>query len=89
MHAGRDIRTKPLAERKQVLRELLRRTLPSILYVEHIVGEGRWLFDQVLALQLEGMVAKRLDSPYRSGVRTADWLKVKRKGAVPAQRFKG
>jgi hypothetical protein len=29
-----------------------------------------------------------LDSPYRSGVRTADWLKVKRKVALPVQRFK-
>jgi len=27
---------------------------------------------------LEGMVAKRLDSIYRSGERTRDWLKIKR-----------
>jgi bifunctional non-homologous end joining protein LigD len=29
------------------------------------------------ALGLEGMVAKRTDSPYRPGVRSNDWLKVK------------
>ncbi|WP_213956724.1 MULTISPECIES: hypothetical protein [unclassified Variovorax] len=39
-------------------------------------------------LNLEGLVAKRLDSVYQSGVRSPDWVKVKRKGAVPAERFK-
>jgi bifunctional non-homologous end joining protein LigD len=28
-------------------------------------------------LGLEGMVAKRTDSPYRPGVRSDDWLKLK------------
>jgi bifunctional non-homologous end joining protein LigD len=47
------------------------------------------LFDQaVMPLQLEGFVAKRKASPYQPGVRSPDWLKVKRKGAVPPERFK-
>ena len=28
-------------------------------------------------MELEGVVAKRLDSPYRPGARSPDWLKVK------------
>jgi bifunctional non-homologous end joining protein LigD len=28
-------------------------------------------------LRLEGIVAKRADAPYRPGVRSADWLKLK------------
>jgi bifunctional non-homologous end joining protein LigD len=30
-----------------------------------------------VSLGLEGMVAKRTDSPYRPGVRSDDWLKLK------------
>ena len=88
VYCGRDVRGKPLVERKTALRRLLRGSLPSLLYVERIVGEGRWLFEHVLTLKLEGMVAKRLDSLYLSGQRTSDWLKVKRQGAVPVERLR-
>ena len=50
--------------------------------------EGEWLYRQALALQLEGIVAKRLDSQYFPGIRTPDWLKIKRPGAVPPERFR-
>ncbi len=40
-------------------------------------GEGRSLFDATLAQGLEGVVAKRLDSPYRPGARSRAWVKVK------------
>jgi bifunctional non-homologous end joining protein LigD len=36
----------------------------------------------------KGFIAKRKASPYQAGVRSPDWLKVKRKGAVPPERFK-
>ncbi len=44
--------------------------------VEQIAEHGEALFDAVGARGLEGMVAKRLGSPYRPGVRSADWRKV-------------
>ena len=56
--------------------------------MQHVVGEGNWLFERVLALELEGIVAKRLDSTYKSGERTREWLKIKRPGAVPPERFR-
>lgn len=40
----------------------------------------------VTACDWEGIVAKRKASTYQPGV--PDWLKVKRKGAVPPERFK-
>jgi bifunctional non-homologous end joining protein LigD len=40
-------------------------------------GEGAALFDATREQGLEGVVAKRLDSPYRPGVRTKLWLKAK------------
>lgn len=35
------------------------------------------MMDSIEALGLEGLVAKRVDSPYRPGERSADWLKLK------------
>jgi bifunctional non-homologous end joining protein LigD len=40
-------------------------------------GEGRELLAAAAQQRLEGVVAKRLDSPYRPGRRTDEWLKIK------------
>jgi bifunctional non-homologous end joining protein LigD len=77
MHRGTDCRGWPLIERKQALAELLADKPLVILCVQHVVGEGKWLFEHVLALELEGMVAMRLASVYKSGERPRDWLKIK------------
>jgi bifunctional non-homologous end joining protein LigD len=44
---------------------------------EHVVGEGRALLEASAAQGLEGVVAKRLDSPYQPGIRSSYWLKIK------------
>jgi bifunctional non-homologous end joining protein LigD len=49
---------------------------------------GQELFEMARQLKLEGLVAKRADSIYKPGVRTSDWVKIKRAGAIPAERFK-
>lgn len=85
-HRGRDLRAQPIEERKVQLQELLTNATTGLLYVSH-VDDGPWLFDQVLALQLEGVVAKRAGSTYQPG-RSPDWLKIKRPGAVPPGRFR-
>ena len=59
-----------------------------MLLVGTLDSEGEWLYRQALALQLEGIVAKRLDSQYFPGIRTPDWLKIKRPGAVLPERFR-
>lgn len=41
------------------------------------VGEGDAMLDAARANRLEGIMAKRLDSPYRPGSRSREWLKVK------------
>jgi bifunctional non-homologous end joining protein LigD len=88
VHDGVDIMALPWEQRQKRLKSLLwRHPPPAVLYVSG-VDDGFWLYEQALALQLEGVVAKRRNSPYRPGERTFDWLKVKRPGAVPAQRFK-
>jgi hypothetical protein len=39
-----------------------------ILYLDHVVGNGRLLFEQILKMDLEGIVCKRKDSPYKSRI---------------------
>ena len=73
--AGYDLRRLPLIKRK----EILRRILPSagaLRYSEHFEEQGEALYEQVVQLGLEGIVAKKADSPYRSG-RSSDWLKIR------------
>jgi bifunctional non-homologous end joining protein LigD len=83
---GRSVMDQPLTARKKLLEPL--RGLPGVLVVDQIPAEGEALYGYVLSLKLEGLVAKRMDSKYRPGVRSLDWLKIKRPGAVPAERFK-
>lgn len=72
--AGRDVRGLPYEERKARLRALLA-GVPGILFVES-VEDGDWLYDAVLGLKLEGVVAKRAGSLYRGGA-PDDWRKIK------------
>ncbi len=72
---GRDLRASPLEERKSILQSLIRDT-DLALYSKHIAGKGIAFFEQIRKRGLEGMVAKRRDSPYEER-RTRDWLKIK------------
>ena len=82
---GDDLRCKPLSERKALLRSLLRRTKDGIQYVEHTEGHGAEMFAAVCDLGLEGIVSKRINSPYRSGP-SKSWIKVKNPKAPAATR---
>lgn len=79
---GYDLRKLPLATRKDLLRRVLAlgasgsgKPSSGVLRVTDEVAErGEDLFAAVSQLGLEGVVAKRADSPYRAGY-SADWLK--------------
>jgi len=43
---------------------------------EHFEGDGVIIYKHACALGCEGIVSKRLGSPYRSG-RSGDWIKIK------------
>jgi bifunctional non-homologous end joining protein LigD len=73
--SGRDVRARPLVERKALLRTLLP-VGSRIRYVEHTAGDGRAFFEEALRLGLEGVMGKRADSAYVSG-RSRDWRKVR------------
>lgn len=88
MHNGQSIMDLPLHERKKRLARLLDPAPSAVLLLGHFDGGGEQLFrDAVVPLKLEGLVAKRPESLYVPGTRSPDWVKVKRKGAVRANRF--
>jgi bifunctional non-homologous end joining protein LigD len=70
-----DVRPLPLARRKELLKDVVP-GLGAVRYLDHIEREGEAFLEQVTAMGLEGIVAKKADSPYRKG-RSPDWLKIK------------
>src|SRR5262245_27736955 len=75
---GRDMRTLPLMQRKAALKRLLRPKRTRILYLSHVEGDGRLLFEQIVRMDLEGIVCKRKDSPYKVTEKPSHhWIKVK------------
>lgn len=73
--AGHDLRGLPLVERKALLEGILPKLGP-LRVSEHIPEHGEALLAQVVARGMEGVVAKKANSPYRSK-RSPDWLKLK------------
>ena len=74
---GRDLRREPIEVRKRQLATLLRKALVGLQLNEHLEHEaGAVVFRHACKMGLEGIVSKRLGSPYRSG-RSPDWLKMK------------
>ena len=74
---GKDLRALPLIERKAMLKTLLKRKRSRILYLDHVEGDGRLLFEQIVKLDLEGIVCKRKDSPYQVTENPSRyWIKV-------------
>ncbi|HLY10583.1 MAG TPA: DNA ligase D [Planctomycetota bacterium] len=75
---GIDLRGRALEERKQALSRLLGAApdAPHLRYSEHVQGRGDLFYRHACELQMEGIVSKRKDAPYRPG-RGRDWVKVK------------
>ncbi len=70
--------TAPLEERRARLERVLRRGAQVRLSEGFEDGPG--LLAAVTEQRLEGVIAKRLGTPYAQGRRTRDWLKVKTHG---------
>lgn len=74
---GFDLRSLPLVSRKALLMKLLRGK-GYVRALDHLEADGRPLFELCRAQRLEGVVAKRKNSPYRPGPRRSDdWVKLK------------
>lgn len=75
-YEGRDLMPLPLVERKAILQDLI--PPDGIIRSGYSVNaDGKAFFEAAGKLGLEGIIAKRSDSPYHPGDRTRDWLKIK------------
>ena len=74
--AGEDLKALPNIVRKQRLQALLARATPPLHVADHVIGAGERLFQATCDAGQEGIIAKRIDAPYR-GLRTRDWVKIK------------
>src|SRR6187399_253508 len=72
---GKDLRERPLLERRTKLRELVPSEHP-FLFSEEFSGDAAAFFQACADHQLEGIVSKFASSKYRSG-RSKTWLKTK------------
>ncbi len=78
---GQDFTPKPYRERRSemVARIIKNSTIePAEMEETEDAARVKAIFDAAIARGLEGIVAKRLDSPYTAGSRNFNWIKLKR-----------
>lgn len=74
--SGFDLCDVPLHVRKALLETVLQESPPRLRYSSHVIGSGPQVFEQVTAENLEGIISKKVDAPYRAG-RSRSWQKIK------------
>jgi bifunctional non-homologous end joining protein LigD len=85
---GDDLRQLPLHLRKNNLARLLARRVDGIFLSDFEQGEiGPDLFRHACLMELEGLVSKRRESPYRGG-RSPYWIKIKNRSHHSIERVK-
>lgn len=72
---GLDLKRCALVDRKAAL-EKLKGWSQHLRYAQHVVGDNERLLASAKRMQLEGIICKRANAPYRAGRSTA-WLKIK------------
>lgn len=74
---GRDLKKKPIEERKALLEKLLGDASGIIRYSSSLGGEAENLLEHAKKLHLEGLIGKREGSLYEVGQRSGAWIKLK------------
>ncbi len=69
---------RPLLDRKSILKAELQEN-GIVTIIDYLQEDGNSYFKAALKKGLEGIMAKRLASPYRPGVRSQDWIKIKKR----------
>jgi DNA ligase D-like protein (predicted ligase) len=68
----------PCEQRRECLQQLVESVnSPRLVMSRSLVGDGKAYYEQVKAMKLEGIVAKRRNSVYEPGKRSGAWVKIK------------
>lgn len=75
---GKDVMNKPLSQRRKILKEELGEGDDVVSIIDSFPENGETYFAAAVKLGLEGIMAKKEASVYRPGIRSSDWIKIKR-----------
>lgn len=73
---GKDLKNCPLIERKEILKKLMKICPSNLIFSNFVIGKGKQIFNFAKKHNLEGVMAKNVNSLYKS-TRSNDWLKIK------------
>ena len=68
---------RPLVDRKSILKNELQES-DVVTIIDYLPEHGESFYKAALGMGLEGIMAKKLDSTYQPGVRSKDWVKIKK-----------
>ncbi len=74
---GKNTKALPLLDRKELLEKIIPPDDPVLKYSDHILEKGKSFFQVSKEKNLEGIMAKKINSKYFPGKRTSEWLKIK------------
>jgi len=78
------MRDLPFLDRKAALARLLRDIEAGILLNQHVAEDGPTVFEHACRLGAEGIVSKKVDGTYRSGLCSV-WIKVRNPASLAVQ----
>ena len=85
---GASLLEKPLVERMKILEATIQPDDILMLTSHQMVRDAKTLsllFEEAISKGLEGVVVKKLESPYEAGARNFNWVKLKRHSAGALQ----
>src|SRR5260221_7629077 len=85
---GASLLEKPLVERMKILEATIQPDDILMLTSHQMVRDAKTLsllFEEAISKGLEGVVVKKLESPYEAGARNFNWVKLKRHAAGALQ----
>jgi bifunctional non-homologous end joining protein LigD len=75
---GNDTSNLSLLQRKELVEILLNKFhLPNVFYSPHIKEKGISFYGEAIKKNLEGIMAKEVNSQYKAGKRSTEWLKIR------------
>jgi ATP-dependent DNA ligase len=69
---------RPLVDRRAILKAELQES-DVVTIIDYLPEDGKAYFKAALERGPEGIMAKRLASPYQPGIRSRDWIKIKKR----------
>jgi DNA ligase D-like protein (predicted ligase)/DNA ligase D-like protein (predicted 3'-phosphoesterase) len=73
---GKPLVDLPLMERKEILKTTVKEGA-HVLLADYVEEKGEDYYNVALEKGLEGIMAKKKDSPYEPSIRSGNWLKIK------------